>query len=87
MIRAQLIEGQYAGVSSWDALIFYKEETPMAEKIVWEDGADVTAEDIAAALKPLVDEYFLGTCEQQGAALCYTLPDGRKFRIAAGEIG
>ena len=67
--------------------IFYKEETPMAEKIVWEDRADVTAEDIAAALKPLVDEYFLGTCEQQGAALCYTLPDGRKFRIAAGEIG
>ena len=52
----------------------------MAEKIVWEDGADVTAEDIAAALKPLVDEYFLGTCEQQGAALCYTLPDGRKLR-------
>ena len=87
MIRAQLIEGQYAGVSSWDALIFYKEETPTAEKIVWEDGAEVTAEDIAAALKPLVDEYFLGTCEQQGAALCYTLPDGRKFRIAAGEIG
>ena len=43
--------------------------------------------DIIAALNPLVDEYFLGTCEQQGAALCYTLPDGRKFRIAAGEIG
>ena len=59
----------------------------MAEKLGWEDGAAVTEEDIIAALKPLVDEYFVGTCEQQGAALCYTLPDGRKFRIAAGEIG
>ena len=58
----------------------------MAEKIAWEDGAVVTEEDIIAALKPLVDEYFLGTCEQQGAALCYTLPDGRKFSLTAEKI-
>ena len=44
----------------------------MAEKIVWEDGADVTAEDIAAALKPLVDEYFFGNVRAAGGgALLY----------------
>ena len=58
----------------------------MAEKIGWEDGAAVTEEDIIAALKPLVDEYFVGTCEQQGAALCYPLPDGRKFSLTAEKI-
>ena len=38
----------------------------MAEKIGWEDGADVTEEDIIAALKPLVDEYFFGEAEDMG---------------------
>ena len=55
-------------------------------KIGWEDGADVTEEDIIAALKPLVDEYFFGEAEERGNVLFYTLPDGRKFRIAAGKM-
>ena len=58
----------------------------MAEKIGWEDGAAVTEEDIIAALKPLVDEYFLGEAEERGNALIYTLPDGRKFSLTAEKI-
>ena len=53
----------------------------MADKIAWNAGAEVTAEDVMASLKPLFDEYLLGTCEQQGDTLLYTLPDGRTFRL------
>ena len=38
-------------------------------KIGWEDGAAVTEEDIIAALKPLVDEYFFGEAEERGNVL------------------
>lgn len=31
----------------------------MQNKIEWEEGTAVTAEDIVASLKPLVDEYFV----------------------------
>ena len=58
----------------------------MAEKIGWEDGAAVTEEDIIAALKPLVDEYFFGEAEERGNVLFYTLPDGRKFSLTAEKI-
>ncbi len=55
----------------------------MQNKIEWREGAVVTAEDIIASLKPLVDEYFEGTCEQRGGTLVYVLPDGRKFYLTA----
>ena len=58
----------------------------MADKIAWDAGAEVTAEDIAASLKPLFDEYLLGTCEQRGDTLLYTLPDGRAFRLKAERV-
>ena len=58
----------------------------MAEKIGWEDGAAVTEEDIIAALKPLVDEYFFGETEERGNVLFYMLPDGRKFSLTAGKM-
>ena len=58
----------------------------MAEKLGWEDGAAVTEEDIIAALKPLVDEYFFGEAEEMGNVLFYTLPDGRKFSLTAEKI-
>ena len=58
----------------------------MAEKIGWEDGAVVTEEDIIAALKPLVDEYFFGEAEERGNVLFYTHPDGRKFSLTAEKI-
>ena len=58
----------------------------MAEKIGWEDGAVVTEEDIIAALKPLVDEYFFGEAEERGNVFFYTLPDGRKFSLTAEKI-
>ena len=58
----------------------------MAEKIGWEDGAVVTEEDIIAALRPLVDEYFFGERAEKGNVLVYTLPDGRKFSLTAEKI-
>ena len=41
----------------------------MQNKIEWEEGAVVTAEDIIASLKPLVDEYFVGSCQVAGGTL------------------
>ena len=58
----------------------------MADKIAWDAGAEVTAEDVMASLKPLFDEYLWGTCEQQVDALLYTLPDGRAFRLKAERV-
>ena len=43
-------------------------------KIGWEDGAAVTEEDIIAALKPLVDEYFFGEAEERGIVLFLYAP-------------
>ena len=64
---------------------FYEEENAMQNKIEWKEGAAVTAEDIIASLKPLVDEYFVGSCEQRGETLVYVLPDGREFHLTAAE--
>ena len=58
----------------------------MEDKIAWDAGAEVTAEDVMASLKPLFDEYLLGTCEQQGDTLLYTLPDGRTFCLKAERV-
>ena len=58
----------------------------MTDKVVWDAGAEVTAEDVIASLKPLFDEYLLGTCEQQGDTLLYTLPDGRTFCLKAERV-
>ena len=57
----------------------------MPEKKLWQEGAVVTAEDVAASLKPLIDEYFVGECKAAGETLTYTLPDGKKFTIAISE--
>ena len=57
----------------------------MQNKIEWEEGAVVTAEDIVASLKPLVDEYFVGSCQVAGETLFYTLPDGRTFSLTAKQ--
>lgn len=58
----------------------------MTDKIAWDAGAEVTAEDVIASLKPLFDEYLLGMCEQQGDTLLYTLPDGRTFCLKAERV-
>ena len=58
----------------------------MTDKIVWDAGAEVSAEDVMASLKPLFDEYLFGTCEQQRDTLLYTLPDGRAFRLKAERV-
>ena len=58
----------------------------MTDKVAWDAGAEVTAEDVMASLKPLFDEYLLGTCEQQGDTLLYTLPDGRTFCLKAERV-
>ena len=57
----------------------------MQNKIEWEEGEVVTAEDIVASLKPLVDEYFVGSCQVTGETLFYTLPDGTTFSLTAKE--
>ena len=58
----------------------------MTDKIAWDASAEVTAEDVMASLKPLFDEYLLGTCEQQGDTLLYTLSDGRTFCLKAERV-
>ena len=57
----------------------------MQNKFEWEEGAVVTAEDIIASLKPLVDEYFVGSCQEVGEKLIYKLPDGRTFSLTAKQ--
>ena len=42
---------------------------------------ELTAEDIAAELLPLVREYFVGECRQEGGNLIYTLADGQTYVI------
>ena len=72
-------------VSVGGTLYYFKEENKMQQKHVFEEGAVVTAEDIAASLKPLIDEYFVGECVEEGEKLIYTLPDGKQFTISVTE--
>ena len=41
----------------------------------------VTAEDILFSLKPLLDEYFVGTISCDKTALTYQTTNGQSFRI------
>ena len=51
------------GVSPLErALYFLRRKRKMADKIAWDAGAEVTAEDVMASLKPLFDEFLWGTC-------------------------
>ena len=51
------------------------------QKNEWK-GQNVTAEDVAASLKPLMDEYLEGESVGTGDAIAYTLPDGQRFLIS-----
>lgn len=51
------------------------------QKNEWK-GQNVTAEDVAASLKPLMDEYLEGESVCTGDAIRYTLPDGQRFLIS-----
>lgn len=42
---------------------------------------ELTTEDIAAELLPLVREYFVGECRQEGGNLIYTLANGQTYVI------
>ena len=57
----------------------------MQNKIEWEEGAVVTAEDIVASLKPLLDEYFVGLGQVAGGKLFCNPPDGRTFSLDAKQ--
>ena len=48
------------------------------QKNEWK-GQNVTAEDVAASLKPLMDEYLEGESVCTGDAIAYTLRKGRCF--------
>ena len=45
----------------------------MQNKIEWKEGAAVTAEDIIASLKPLVDEYLSvpASREERRSSMCF----------------
>lgn len=43
---------------------------------------NVSEEDIAASLLPLMAEYFEGTCAREGGSVVYRLPGGQTFRIS-----
>lgn len=47
---------------------------------------ELTAEDIAAELLPLVREYFVGECRKEDAKLIYTLANGQTFVIEVGKV-
>ena len=53
--------------------IFYEEGNAMQNKIEWKEGAAVTAEDIIASLKPLVDEYLSAPAsrEERRSSMCF----------------
>ena len=74
------------GASPLERALYFLRRKKTADKIAWDAGAEVTAEDVMASLKPLFDEYLWGTCEQQGDDLLYTLPDGRAFRLKAERV-
>ena len=46
----------------------------MQEKLIFQEGALVAAEDIAASLKPLIAEYFVGECNGGAGSLSTPSP-------------
>ena len=59
-------------VPLWGTLYFLRGGKRNAKQDRME-GAAVTAEDIIASLKPLVDEYFVGSCgrEERRSSMCF----------------
>ena len=55
------------------------EDKPKMEEIV-------TSEDILYSLKPLMDEYFLGTTELNGKHIAYQTLGGQKYCISVSEV-
>ena len=46
----------------------------------------VTSEDILYSLKPLMDEYFLGTVVVNGKHIAYQTLGGQKYCISVSEV-
>ncbi len=46
----------------------------------------VTSEDILYSLKPLMDEYFLGTAVLNGKHIAYQTLCGQKYCISVSEV-
>ena len=55
------------------------EDKPKMEEVV-------TSEDILYSLKPLMDEYFLGTAVLNGKHIAYQTLSGQKYCIAVSEV-
>lgn len=55
------------------------EDKPKREEIV-------TSEDILYSLKPLMDEYFLGTVVVNGKHIAYQTLGGQKYCISVSEV-
>lgn len=55
------------------------EDKPKMEEVV-------TSEDILYSLKPLMDEYFLGTAVLNGKHIAYQTLGGQKYCISVSEV-
>ena len=55
------------------------EDKPKMEEVV-------TSEDILYSLKPLMDEYFLGTVVVNGKHIVYQTLGGQKYCISVSEV-
>ena len=63
-------------------------------KLTHADGAEdkpkmeevVTSEDVLYSLKPLMDEYFLGTAVLNGKHIAYQTLGGQKYCISVSEV-
>ena len=55
------------------------EDKPKMEEVV-------TSEDILYSLKPLMDEYFLGTVVVNGKHIAYQTLGGQKYYISVSEV-
>ena len=55
------------------------EDKPKMEEVV-------TSEDILYSLKPLMDEYFLGTVVVNGKHIAYQTLGGQKYCISVSEV-
>lgn len=55
------------------------EDKPKMEEVL-------TSEDILYSLKPLMDEYFLGTAVLNGKHIAYQTLGGQKYCISVSEV-
>lgn len=56
------------------------------EEELFKNEPPITANDILAEIKPLLDEYFIGEIYFNGSGVKYCLPNGQRFIIKAEAV-